>query len=172
MVEIERLDAPGMAARLEEFAGLLQAVVDAGASVGFLPPLDRAEALAYWRGVVGAVRGGERVALGAFQAGRLVGTGQLDLCQRPNGVHRAEVMKLLVHPDAQRQGIGRALMAALEAEARAERRATLFLDTRQGDPSERLYQSLGWTQAGVIPQWALNGDGGVDPTVVYYKLLD
>ena len=33
---------------------------------------------------------------------------------RPNQPHRAEVLKLLVHPDARRRGIARALMVALE----------------------------------------------------------
>jgi ribosomal protein S18 acetylase RimI-like enzyme len=73
---------------------------------------------------------------------------------------------------ARRAGIGRALMLALEDEARRRKRTTLVLDTRQGDPSERLYRSLGWQTAGVIPKYALNGEGGVDATVFYYKLLD
>ena len=51
-------------------------------------------------------------------------------------------------------------------------RTTLVLDTRQGDPSERLYQSLGYRVAGAIPQYARSADGTLAATVFYYKLLD
>jgi acetyltransferase len=62
-------------------------------------------------------------------------------------------------------------MATVERAAHDARRTLLVLDTRQGDPSERLYQKCGYTRAGVIPRYARNGDGGLDATVLYYKLL-
>jgi hypothetical protein len=62
-------------------------------------------------------------------------------------------------------------MRALEARARERGRSTLVLDTREGEPSERLYQSLGWIRSGVIPQYARSADGSLHSTVVYYKLL-
>src|SRR5204863_8169810 len=86
--------------------------------------------------------------------GALLGTAQLDLCTRPNGRHRAEVVKVIVHTKARRRGIGRALMLALEDEARRQGRGTLVLDTRRGDPAERLYAGVGYTLAGVIPAYA------------------
>lgn len=42
---------------------------------------------------------------------RIVGTAQLALGMRPNGMHRAEVTKVMVLREARREGIGRALMA-------------------------------------------------------------
>ena len=57
----------------------------------------------------------------------------------------------MVHRRARRQGLGRALMLAAEGEARRRGRTTLVLDTRQGDPSEILYRSLGWQLGGTIP---------------------
>ena len=103
---------------------------------------------------------------------RAVGTAQLGLAAKPNARHRAEVQKLLVHSRARRMGIARALMTALEEQARRLGLTLLVLDTRQGDPSERLYAAHGYTLAGIIPQYARNGDGGLDATVLYYKILD
>jgi len=81
-------------------------------------------------------------------------------------------MKLMVYRASRQRGIGRALMLAAEAEARRLERTTLVLDTRQGDPSERLYRSLGWELGGVIPRYARSADGKLDPSAFYYRLLD
>jgi GNAT superfamily N-acetyltransferase len=171
--QIAALDAPGLVARERELIDILTDCVDGGASVGFLPPLRTEEAAAYWRGVAEALRDGSRVLLIAGVPGRPAdGTVQLDLCTRANGLHRAEVVRLLVHRRARRAGLGRALMHAIEAEARRRGRTTLVLDTREGDPSERLYQSLGWQRAGVIPRYARSAGGALDGSVFYYKLLD
>lgn len=62
-------------------------------------------------------------------------------------------------------------MLAVEAEALKGGRTTLVLDTREGDPSERLYQSLGWQRAGVIPRYARSANGALDGSAFYYKLL-
>jgi len=51
-------------------------------------------------------------------------------------------------------------------------RTTLFLDTRRGDPSERLYESLGWVFAGSIPEYARSAGGALDANAIYYRLLD
>jgi acetyltransferase len=152
---------------------LLTDSVDGGASVGFLPPLDRGEADRYWQGVEAALeRGTRRLWVTREADGRITGTVQLDLEMRPNGRHRAELMKLMVHGRHRRRGLGRLLTQTAEAEARRLGRTTLVLDTREGDPSERLYQSLGWTRAGVIPRYAESAGGALHATVFYWKLLD
>ena len=165
---------PGeVAAQLPVLAGLLREAVADGASVGFLPPLAEDEALEYWRGVIAAQREGSRVVLVArWPDGAVIGTVQLDLALRPNGRHRAEVSRLLVARAAQRRGVARALMLALEAEALRLGRTTLVLDTREGDPAERLYQGLGYQRVGAIPQYARSADGTLAATVYYYKLLE
>ena len=110
--------------------------------------------------------------LGAREAdGALVGTAQLLLATRPNGSHRAEVAKVIVHTKARRRGIGRALMLALEERAHRLGRTTLVLDTRRGDPSEQLYTSVGYTLAGVIPCYARSASGALDPSAFYYRVL-
>jgi acetyltransferase len=169
--EILRLNAAQAEQRLPELAALLQDAVNGGAAVGFLPPLLLAEAEAYWREVVSAVGGAGRILLIAVQDGAPVGTLQLDPAARPNGLHRAEVTKVLVHSAHRRQGVGRALMLAAEAEAARAGRTTLVLDTRLGDAGQALYAGLGYQRAGIIPDYARSADGTLHATVVMYKLL-
>ena len=171
-VMIEAFDALAIARAMPELVELLKDVVDDGASIGFLPPLDREEAARYWTGVANAVGGGGRVMLVARDESGMLGSVQLDVESRPNGRHRSEVMKLMVTTRARRRGIGRALMVAIEDAARVHHRTTLVLDTRRGDPSEALYTSLGWQLAGVIPKYARSANGALDPTAFYFKLLE
>ena len=169
---VEELSAAAALLLKSALDGLLKDVVDGGASVGFLPPLDDDEARAYWDGVVAALKGGgRRLWIARGTGGGIVGTVQLDLASQANGRHRAEVIKLMVVSSARRQGIGRLLMEAAEAEARELGRTTLVLDTRQGDPSEALYRGLGWQAAGAIPRYARSADGTLHTTAFYYKLL-
>lgn len=168
---VERVDAEEAAALIPDLARLLLDAVDGGASVGYLPPLSRAEALAYARGVGAAVAAGGRILLVARVDGRVIATGQLDLSQRANGLHRAEVAKVMTLGAWRGRGVGRSLMLALEDEARRLGRSTLVLDTRQGDSSEALYQSLGWVKAGIVPRYARSASGHLHDTVFYYKLV-
>jgi acetyltransferase len=149
---------------------LLDDAVAGGASIGFLHPMAAGEALAYWKSVIPALRHGSKLLLAARRGGVLVGSVQLNLETRANGLHRAEVSRLIVHSSSRRRGIGRALMLAIEAEARSLGRTTLVLDTREGDPSEALYRSLGWEVAGTVPAYARSSDGDLDASVFYYKL--
>ena len=154
-------------AQLEQLVDLLIASVDDGASIGFLPPLARDEAERYWSEALAP----GVILLVAEQAGRIVGTVQLHLALKANGRHRAEVNKLMVHPDARRQGLGRLLMQHVEEVARREGRTLLVLDTREGDPSNDLYRSLGYVEAGRIPRYARSANGELDTSVMYYKEL-
>ena len=168
---ITRFTAEQLQQRYEEFYGLLKNVVDDGASIGFLPPLTDEVARWYWDGIAADVAAGRRVLLVELDGETIVGSVQLGLEMKPNGLHRAEVQKLIVHTEWRRRGIARRLMLALEEAAHEHQRTLLVLDTREGDPSERLYRQLGYTVAGVIPFFARNGEGTLDSTVLYYKVL-
>ena len=169
---VQELSATATLSLKSGLCALLKDVVDGGASVGFLPPLDGEEAGAYWDGVAAALKGGgRRLWIARRTDGGIVGSVQLDLDAQANASHRAEVIKLMVVSAARRRGIGRALMEAAEAEARRLGRTTLVLDTRQGDPSEALYRRTGWQPAGTIPRYARSADGTLHTTAFYYKLL-
>lgn len=152
---------------LDEMSAMLVQIVDAGASIGFLPPLEYTEAVAYWEQVMQPAT----LLYVAKINGVIAGTIQLHLCTKPNGDHRAEVAKLMVHLDYRRHGIARLLMEHVEQQARLKQRILLVLDTRDGDPSNMLYQSLGYQQAGQIPNYAKSENGGLDATNLYYKNL-
>ena len=120
-------------AQIDELAGVLIDCVESGASVGFLHPLSRERAVAFWRRVAQGVAAGERVLLVAEDARGVCGTVQLVLAQLENQPHRAELSKLLVHRRARRQGLGAALTRAAEAAARDCGRTLLVLDTATGE---------------------------------------
>jgi ribosomal protein S18 acetylase RimI-like enzyme len=68
-----------------------------------------------------------------------------------------------------RRGIARALMLEAEREAARRGRTLLVLDAVTGDPGSRLYESLAWTRAGDIPDFALYPDGRLCSTTYYFK---
>ena len=170
-MNIQRLTPESTIQLLPKLTALLQDAVASGASIGFLPPLTHEDAVNYWREVVTALESPHRILLIAEIDDAIVGTVQLDLASRPNGSHRAEVAKLMVHTSHQGQGIGQALMNVIEHEAKQAGRTTLILDTREGDPSECLYSKLGYTRAGTIPEYARSTDGSLHTTVFMYKLI-
>jgi acetyltransferase len=171
MTPITRLTEPAARAALAQLIALLSDTVDHGASVGFLRPLDAGIARDYWEEVFAGVARRTKILLAARSDDRIVGSVQLELAQRPNGVHRAEVQKLVVLSRYRRRGIARELMQALEGEARASRRSLLVLDTEAGSGAEPFYQSLHWQRVGSIPGFALNTDGVPTPNTIYYKLI-
>lgn len=171
MVSIERLTAEQAKALTHDLIELLQDGVNSGASIGFLPPLSEETARAYWEKIIHEIERKERLLLIATTDNRVVATVQLALELRQNGLHRAEIQKMIVHTEYRKQGIAKALMTALEAAARGEGRTLLVLDTRKGDAAENLYRQLGYSKVGAIPRYVRNANEGWDDTVFYYKSL-
>lgn len=168
---IRRLDPRAIAEFREQLATLLLDAVADGHSLGFVNGLDQDQLDAYWQGVADEVGAGKRVLLAAERDGLLVGSAQLELCSSPNGGNRAEVQKLLVHCTVRRQGIGTALMQALEIEALALRRGLLFLDTASGSDAELLVCKNDYQRVGELPEYACTPNGRWHATAIYYKTL-
>jgi GNAT superfamily N-acetyltransferase len=170
-IRVWTVDAPEVAGLRPRLTEILVDSVENGASVGFLAPLDAAAADAYWLGIEDAVAGGRSVLLVADGGdGEIAGTVQLNVDTLPNQRHRATVSKLLVHTSARRRGVGEALMEGVEQAAAEWGRWLLTLDTATSD-AERLYRRMGWTESGVIPDYALNPDGSLTATAFYWKRL-
>jgi acetyltransferase len=169
---IVRYTAEQAESDIEQLVDLLIDAIESGASIGFMPPILRADAFSYWRDVTGAIRTGRRVLLVAVDGDVVQGSVQLDLEQRANGSHRAEAVKLFVHRRARRRGLATSLMVELESTARQLGRTLLLMDTRKGGEAEKMCESLGYTRYGEVPMYARSGDGRLDATVFYYRQLD
>ncbi|SCN38023.1 Acetyltransferase, GNAT family [Bacillus cytotoxicus] len=65
---------------IEELSELLKTVVDDGASIGFLPPLEQEEAIKYWKTVLAP----EVILFIAKINNKVAGSVQLHLITKPN----------------------------------------------------------------------------------------
>jgi GNAT superfamily N-acetyltransferase len=170
-VTIERLDGGAARQHRDGLAAVLHDCVEGGASVSYMSPFSLDDARAHFEGIQSEVESGKRVLLAAFVDGEIAGTVQIAAAWPPNQPHRAEVAKLLVRRSARKRGVGQLLMERAEMEARSEGWTLLVLDTVTGDPAERLYERLGWTKVGVIPNYALYPDGRPCDTTVFWKAV-
>ena len=158
-------------AQIEALATVLIDCVEGGASVGFMLPLTRDRAVAFWRRVAQGVAAGERALLVAEDAQGLCGTVQLVFDLPENQPHRADLSKMLVHRRVRRQGLAAALLRAAEATARECGKTLLVLDAVTGGDAARLYERMGWQRVGAIPGYALFPEGGLCSTTVFYRDL-
>jgi ribosomal protein S18 acetylase RimI-like enzyme len=156
---------------IEALADILIDCVEAGASISFMSPLTRDRALNFWRKIGEDVAARKRVLLIAQDEAGICGTVQLVLDLPENQPHRADLVKMLVHRRARRRGLGAALMQAAEAAARAHRKTLLVLDAVTNGDGARLYERLGWTKVGDIPNYALMPDGKPCSTTYFYRSL-
>ena len=157
-------------AQIEGLADVAIDCVEGDASVGWMHPLSRERAVAFWRRVAEGVAAGERALFVGEDAQGVCGTVHLLLAQPENQPHRADLTKMLVHRRARRHGLGAALLRAAEDAARASGRSLLVLDTASAD-AERLYARAGWVRVGEIPGYALWPRGGLCTTTVFYRQL-
>ena len=169
---VRRIGANEADACIEALADVLIDCVEGGASVGFMLPLSREKAVAFWRGVANGIARHERVLLvSEDRDGQILGTVQMLVSQPDNQPHRGDIAKMLVHRKARRRGIAQRLIAAIDAVAREEGKAVLVLDTVTGGDAERLYERAGWQRVGNVPKYALMPNGQFCSTTFFYKHL-
>ena len=152
-------------------SAMLVEAVAGGGSVGFMHPLTLEVADTFWEGALAAAARGERLVLGAFDGESLVGTVTLLLDCPPNQPHRAEIAKLMTRVSHRGRGVARALLRAAERAAVERARTLLVLDTATEGGAAALYEGLGFTLAGVIPDYALKPHGGLTGTGIYWKRI-
>ncbi|MGW2181106.1 N-acetyltransferase family protein [Streptomyces sp. NPDC001732] len=171
MTGIVCVSGPELVTYADELAALLVDAVDSGSSVGFLAPLDRGVAAAWWRERAEAVDAGLLRVWIARDAERVAGTVTLVPAQLPNARHRAKVTTLMVRSSARGRGLGRSLLGTAERAAVDAGVTLLVLDAESGSPAERLCRSAGWTECGSIPDYAGDPAGVLKPTTLYYKAI-
>lgn len=156
---------------LTDLSNLLIACVEEGAGIGFVLPLSQDKADRFWASQIPKLEAGEAFLMAVRSQEGLAGVVMLALAPQDNGGHRAEVAKLMVHPAHRRKGLARNLMAAIDGLALSLGRWLLVLDTVTGDRAEQLYPTCGYQKTGIIPNYAYNSHGSLDPTTVFYKDL-
>ncbi|CNF23815.1 putative acetyltransferase [Yersinia nurmii] len=171
-MKIVLLNAATLPIYRNELALLLIDAVTHGASIGYSSQrLPAEEAEQYFHSLRPAIAARELMLWIARDKSGVVGTIQLSLCQKANGLNRAEVQKLLVHSRCRRMGIGQKLMHEVEETAYQLHRGLLYLDTQTGSSAESFYRAQGYRCIGEIPDYACTPNGSYHPTSIYYKRL-
>ncbi|MFB9993508.1 GNAT family N-acetyltransferase [Deinococcus oregonensis] len=158
-------------ATAQQLCTLLIQTVANGESVSFMHPLAPQAAEAFWADSLAAADQGKRMVLGAWQGNILIGTVTLLLDFPPNQPHRAEIAKMMTRLGYRGQGIATALLQEAERLAEQHGRTLLVLDTATDGGAAGLYEKMGYTLAGEIPDFALKPYGGLTGTLLYWKRL-
>jgi ribosomal protein S18 acetylase RimI-like enzyme len=168
-IEIRALDA--CSDIRDMLSDILIETVARGGSVSFMHPLQPEAATAFWDGALAAAGRDERIILGAWDGDVLAGTVTLLLDCPPNQPHRAEIAKMMTRLSHRGRGVATALMRAAEQLAIERKRTLLVLDTATDGGAAGLYEKLGFTLAGEIPDYALKPLGGLSGTLLYWKRI-
>jgi ribosomal protein S18 acetylase RimI-like enzyme len=112
----------------------------------------RAEPESWWVKRIGS-SSGSTTAFGAWDNQKLVGTVAIEYSVKPKTRHSALVLGMYVMPLYRSLGVGRSLMEAAVAAARARQEiSVLTLTLTEGnEPALRLYRSLGFEVWGIEP---------------------
>ncbi|MGW1427195.1 N-acetyltransferase family protein [Streptomyces sp. NPDC002431] len=167
---MELASDPELEARfVESVHRILSELVDGGAALGWVEPPSLDEVAGLLGDVVSAARAGDAALRVAYLGHRLVGLGYWLRYSRPTHRPHADLEKLAVDAATHGRGVGRALTAALIADAREAGIEVLTLDAR-GDNTRalHLYRSLGFTEYGRLPEFVAVGDRRYDK--VFYML--
>ncbi|MFF8375444.1 GNAT family N-acetyltransferase [Streptomyces sp. NPDC015661] len=151
----------------KRFAGsahrILADLVRGGAALGWVEPPSPDEVAELLDHVLAAVRAGDAALRVAYLDRRLVGLGYWLRYARPTHRPHADLEKIAVDTSAQGLGVGRALTAALIADAREAGIEVLTLDARGDNASAlHLYRTLGFTEYGRLPDFVAVGEHRYD----------
>ncbi|MCX4774361.1 GNAT family N-acetyltransferase [Streptomyces sp. NBC_01285] len=150
----------GLGARFAASAHrILADLVREGAALGWVDPPSPDEVAELLDHVFSAVHAGDAALRAAYLDRQLVGLGYWLRHTRPTHRPHADLEKIAVAATAHGRGIGRALTAALIADAGRAGIEVLTLDAR-GDNSAalHLYRSLGFTEYGRLPGFVSVGE--------------
>jgi ribosomal protein S18 acetylase RimI-like enzyme len=146
---------------------VVQAVAALGGAVGWLHVPEPPEVMTWLDGLTD---GGVRLAV-ATDGDRVLGCAGLRR-QRPVVLSRmAEITKVMTHPTAVRQGVARALMDLLMAQATADGVELLTLECRGNNHGAlRLYAQCGFQVTGRRPDAIAVGDERFDQVLLHADL--
>ncbi|MFD3482978.1 GNAT family N-acetyltransferase [Streptomyces sp. NPDC058665] len=132
-------------------------------ALGWAEPPSRDEVAELLRHVVSEARAGDAALRAAYLDRWLVGLGYWLRCARPTHRPHADLEKIAVDAGAHGRGVGRALTAALIADARDAGIEVLTLDARGDNTGAlHLYGSLGFTEYGRLTDFVAVGEDRYD----------
>lgn len=138
---------------------LWTAVTRAGGAVGFAADAPEEDIRAAAEQAIEDVGAGREQFFALHADGELVGAVFLRRGPKATVRHRADVVRLMVHPDLQGQGWGKALLDAVVAHATTTGLEQLLLAARGGTTLPEFYVKQGWTQVGLFPDALRIGPG-------------
>lgn len=148
---------------------VVRAVMERAGAVGWLHVPDRAETARWLAEIAAEVAAGRTRAALVTAGGRLEALGRWTWYAKPAVAVNAEVLQVMVHPDARGRGLAALLVGALVADARAAGVETLTLDVRGNNHAAMaLYEAHGFEVAGRLPDFVAVGDERWDR--VLYRL--
>jgi GNAT superfamily N-acetyltransferase len=147
---------PGTATSL---GTLWTAVTRAAGAVGFAADAPEQDIRAAAEQAIEDVRAGREQLFVLDAGGELVGAVFLRRGAKATVRHRADVVRLMVHPDLQGRGWGKALLDAVVAHATAIGLEQLLLSARGGTTLPEFYEKQGWRQVGLFPDALRIGPG-------------
>ncbi|MCX4527409.1 MULTISPECIES: GNAT family N-acetyltransferase [unclassified Streptomyces] len=126
---------------------------NAGGAIGFVPPVTREDIRPELvKHLVAMAEGRNRLVVGLDGSGRVQAAAFLALNTHRLQRHWIWVYTVMVHPDLQGRGDGRALMAAVADAARTlDGIDAIRLGCRGGHGLERFYAACGYKEVGRVP---------------------
>jgi ribosomal protein S18 acetylase RimI-like enzyme len=149
-------------------------VMEHGGAVGWLGVPTATETADWLTEILAAVAAGQgRLAVvrdcTAEDGGRIEALGRWMRYEKPTVGRNADVLQVMVHPEARGRGFARRLVSALIDDAKANGVETLTLDVRGNNHAAMaLYESLGFVVYGRLPDFVAVGDERWDR--VLYRL--
>ena len=156
---------------LPQLSQMAVEAADDGVPVHFADCISDNDPENYWREISQGMAGGKLAVLGALEGGKLLGSLSLCLNTPPNQAHCTRLRSMLVRSAMQRRGIGSALLAVAEAEARNRERWLMLAETVSGSPAAKLFTRAGWEKVGDVPAMVTLPHGGLAPGTIYFKRL-
>jgi ribosomal protein S18 acetylase RimI-like enzyme len=150
---------------------LIGSVTALGGAIGWMSPPSRAETDEWLAGVLASVAAGDAAMCAARLDDRLVAMG---LWRREEAAYfrrMAELLKIMVHPQARGRRLGLRVTRALVTNAAAAGIETLHLGVRGNNHlAIQLYEEAGFAEWGRLPDVIEVGDERFDEVRMYLRL--
>jgi GNAT superfamily N-acetyltransferase len=156
---------------LSQLSQLAAAAAEDGAAVHFADNVAEDDLKSFRDHLQDRMRLCRVVVIGALKERSLLGSAMLCLDRSPSQSHVTRLHALMVRRDMQKRGIGSALMAFAEVEARNRDRWLMLSEAVSGSPAAHMLVRAQWEKVGDVPALVAMPWGGLAPGSIYFKRL-